>query len=178
MYAARPELRGNVDAIGWHAYAPRVSGMIAGVRSLRRTLELLGDGDVPIHLTEIGWPTSGTGSVARIVMSESERAPSLELATEAFARSDCGVTSVIPYTWTTPEKDPHQGEDWYGLRHPDGRPSPSSDAFARVVARWQTNPVIEIARAPLCHPPGAGLFDPFPAGTLDLFHPFPASLRQ
>jgi hypothetical protein len=173
MYAARPELRGNVDAMGWHAYAPRVDGMIAGVRSLRRTLERLGDPDMPIHLTEIGWPTSGTGYAARIVLRESERAVALEVATEAFARSDCGVTAVIPYTWTTPEKHPGDGEDWYGLRHPDGRPSPSSEALTRVVARWQTNPATDAARFPLCHPPDAaggagfaGAFDPI--GWIDL----------
>src|SRR3954470_17993642 len=28
MYAARPELRGGVDAVGWHAYARNVDGMV------------------------------------------------------------------------------------------------------------------------------------------------------
>src|SRR4051794_1809449 len=40
MYAARPDLRGHVDAIGWHAYAPRVRGLVKGLRELRATLEL------------------------------------------------------------------------------------------------------------------------------------------
>jgi hypothetical protein len=153
MYAARPELRGNVDAIGWHAYAPTVNGMIRGVRGLRVTLERLGERDVPIHLTELGWPTNGNDP---IVIGENARAASLEAAGDAFARSDCGIDAVIAYTWMTPEKDPAHLEDWYGLRHPDGSPSPSSEAFARVVARWQANPgTADASRFRLCHPPDA-----------------------
>jgi hypothetical protein len=153
MYAARPELRGNVDAVGWHPYAPTAAGAIGSVRALRLTLEGLGERYVPIHLTEVGWPTSGQGS--NIVLGEEDRALALETATEALARSDCGVASVIAYTWTTPERDAGNIEDWYGLRHPDGRPSPSSDAFARVVAHWNAYPVTDAHRFRLCHPPDA-----------------------
>jgi hypothetical protein len=153
MYAARPELRGNVDAVGWHPYAPTVGGAIGMVRALRLALERLGDGSVPIHLTEVGWPTSGRGS--NIVLSEADRAVALEATTEALARSDCGVTAVTAYTWTTPEQHPEDIEDWYGIRHPDGSPSPSGDAFARVVAHWDAAPVTEASRFQLCHPPDA-----------------------
>jgi hypothetical protein len=149
MYAARPDLRGHVDAIGWHAYAPTVNEMIGGVRALRDTLDQLGETGVPIFLTEIGWPTSGKSP---IVLGEAARAASLEAAADAFARSDCGVAAVIAYTWMTPEKNPATKEDWYGIRHPDGRSSTTSDAFARVVARWQASPVTPASRVRLCHP--------------------------
>jgi polysaccharide biosynthesis protein PslG len=151
MYAARPELRGNVDAVGWHPYAPSASGVIGDVRALRHTLERLGDPGVPIHLTELGWPTSGQHSA--IVLGEDARAAALESATDSLARSDCGVASVIAYTWSTPEQNPDDVEDWYGIRHPDGRATPSSDAYARVVARWESEPVTEASRPRLCHPP-------------------------
>jgi exo-beta-1,3-glucanase (GH17 family) len=156
MYAARPDLRGNVDAIGWHAYAPTVSGVIDGVRSLRHTLEQLGDPGVPIHITELGWPTHGTDKrAAPIVVSEDARAQSLETAAEALARSDCDVRAVIPYTWTTPEKNIDDEEDWYGIRHPDGSPTPTSDALTRVLERWRTDPQAgHSARFKLCHLPG------------------------
>jgi polysaccharide biosynthesis protein PslG len=144
MYAARPGLRGNVDAIGWHAYAPRVSGLVKGVRELRDTLELLGEPGVPIHLTELGWPTSGNDPT---VLPERTRAAALETAAGRFARSDCGIRAVIAYTWRTPRKD----RTGYGIRRPDGRPTPSSRAFRRVVTRFARNPG---ARLPLCHPPG------------------------
>ena len=158
MYAARPELRGNVDAIGWHAYAPTPSGIFRGVRGLRLTLGRLGDPDVPIHVTELGWPTHGTGKDAKpIVVSEDARAASLEVAAEALARSDCNVAAVIPYTWTTPEKDVDNEEDWYGIRHPDGSSTPTSDAIARVLERWRTQPPAsgDSGRFRICHPPDA-----------------------
>jgi hypothetical protein len=141
MYAARPDMRGNVDAIGWHAYAPDVDGLIRGVRGLRQTLVQLGDPDVPIHITELGWPTHGTDKQAKpIVLTEDARAQALEAAAEALARSDCNVRAVIPYTWTTPERNVRDEEDWYGIRHPDGSPTPTSDALGRVLRRWRTDP--------------------------------------
>ena len=151
MYAARPELKGNVDAVGWHPYAPTAAGVVGSVRALRRSLEQLGEPNVPIHITELGWPTSGEGT--SIVIPEDQRAVALEFTADGLARSDCGVVSVIPYTWTTPEVDSGNIEDWYGLRHPDGTPTPSSDAYARVVARWTSTPIADDARLQLCHPP-------------------------
>jgi hypothetical protein len=155
MYAARPDLRGNVDAVGWHPYAPTVNGAVGTVKALRKALERAGDPAVPIHLTEVGWPTSGKGSNDEIVIGEEARAAALEATVDTLARSDCGIEQVIPYTWTTPERDPEDMEDWYGLRHPDGSSTRSSDAFARVVARWDANPVTEATRLRICHPPDA-----------------------
>jgi hypothetical protein len=158
MYAARPELRGNVDAIGWHSYAPTPDGILRGVRGLRSTLERLGDPDVPIDVTELGWPTHGTEPDAKpIVVSEDARAVSLEVTAEALARGDCNVGAVIPYTWMTPEKDVDHAEDWYGIRHPDGSPTPTSDAMARVLERWRTQPPApgDSERFRICHPPDA-----------------------
>src|SRR2546423_3333018 len=152
MYAARPELRGNVDAVGWHAYAPNVEGMVRGVRALRQKLDALGETQVSIHLTELGWPTSGNVPFA---LPEAARGPSMEVAADAFSRSDCGIDAVVAYTWTTPEKDAAAVEDWYGIRHADGSSTPTSDAFERVIARWDAQPVDDASRFRLCHPPDA-----------------------
>jgi hypothetical protein len=145
MYAARPDLRGNVDAIGWHAYAPTVTGLVDGVRDLRATLELVGAADLPVHITELGWPTSGKDPT---VLPERARAAALEAAAARLARSDCGIRAVIAYTWKTPRRD----RTGFGIRRPDGRPAPSSRAFERVVARYDRNPGVRLR---LCHPPGA-----------------------
>jgi hypothetical protein len=155
MYTARPDLRGNVDAVGWHPYAPTVNGAIGTVKALRKTLERVGDPAVPIHLTELGWPTSGSGPGAEIVIGEQSRAAALEALSDSLARSDCGVEQVTPYTWTAPEKDGADIEDWYGIRHPDGSATPSSDAFTRVIARWDAAPPADDARQRICHPPDA-----------------------
>ena len=152
MYSARPDLAGNVDAVGWHAYGSSVERMVRGVRALRLALDGLGASTVPIRVTELGWPTSGASP---ITLAESGRAASLELVTDALARSDCKIDAVVPYTWTTPEKDPASVEDWYGIRHADGSATPTSDAFERVLARWSAQPVSDATRLRLCYLPDA-----------------------
>lgn len=146
MYAARPDLRGKVDALGWHAYAPRVEGLLSGLRDLRATLELEGEPDLPVHVTELGWPTAGDDPT---VLPDPARAAALETAADRLARSDCGIRAVIAYTWSTPKHD----ATGFGISRPDGRPGPASRAFVRVVQRFRRAPG---ERLPICHPPGAG----------------------
>jgi len=157
MYAARPELRGQVDGVGLHPYSRSAAGVFAKVRSMRATLESLGEGGVPLHLTELGWVTSGEGSA--IVASEDERASLIERTTDALVRSDCGVASVIPYTWMTPEQDSANPEDWYGLAHPgDAGRTPSSEAYRSVVARYAAEPPDPAAPTYVCKPQPASPF--------------------
>jgi hypothetical protein len=144
LYASRPDARELIDGIGYHPYAQTADGGLLEVRALRRQLDALGAGAVPIHVTELGWHTNGSGAQ---LMGEDARAAALERAAGMLARSDCGLASIVPYTWTTPERDPADREDWYGIRHPDGGATPTSDAYARVVARPGGEPV------PLCHGP-------------------------
>ena len=146
MYAARPDLHGNVDALGWHAYAPRVDGLLGAIRELRATLELEGEPDLPVHVTELGWPTGGGDPT---VLREPARAAALENAAASLAGSDCGISAVIAYTWSTPRHD----RTGFGIRRPNGRPGPSSRAFVRVVKRYRRRPGPRLA---ICHPPGAG----------------------
>jgi Thrombospondin type 3 repeat len=152
MYAARPELAGNVDAVGWHAYGPSVEAMFHSVRALRLALDGLGETAVPIRVTELGWPTSGTSP---ITLADPARAAAFEVAVDTLARSDCRIDAILPYTWTTPESDPASVEDWYGIVHPDGSSTPTSDALEWVVARWASEPVVDGARARVCYPPDA-----------------------
>ena len=150
LYAARPDAAELIDGIAFHPYAPTAEGVLAEVRNLRRTLTELGDPDVPLHLTELGWVTNGPSPLR---VSEEERARNLEHVTRALAWSDCGVATVIPYTWATPEQDPDDVEDWYGIRHPDGSATPTSEAYGRVIAeRWAGVP--HTTRR-ICHPPDA-----------------------
>src|SRR3954454_8991413 len=146
MYAARPDLRGHVDALGWHAYAPRVAGLLQGLRELRATLELEGEPGLKVHVTELGWPTAGPD---KTVLPDPARATALETAADRLARSDCGIRAVIAYTWSTPRHDRSR----FGIRRPDGGPGPSSKAFLRVVKRFGGRPAKRFA---ICRPPGAG----------------------
>ena len=69
MFRHRPDLVGNVDAVGLHPYTPTVEGVFQKIREFRRTLEGVGIGGVPLEITEIGWTTADT--------PEAERAESL-----------------------------------------------------------------------------------------------------
>ncbi|MDQ3933854.1 MAG: hypothetical protein M3340_04400 [Actinomycetota bacterium] len=147
LYATRPDAAAIVDGVAFHPYAATVDGVLREVRNLRRTLEEVGDPEAPIHITELGWVTNPPEHP--LYVSEEQRAANLEQAMTALAWSDCGVATVIPYTWATPESDPGNAEDWYGIRDPDGAPTRSSDAFARAVAA----PPRQAER--ICHPPDA-----------------------
>jgi hypothetical protein len=146
MFAARPDLRGNIDAFGWHAYGRSVSELEDGVHDLRAVLQLEGEPNLPIHLTELGWPTAGNDPTA---LPERTRAGALEAALSRFARSDCGIRSIVVYTWQTPGHD----ATGFGIRRPDGAPAPSSRAFDRVVAGYRPRPRVPVH---ICHPPGEG----------------------
>ncbi|MEX2195992.1 MAG: hypothetical protein WD844_11965 [Thermoleophilaceae bacterium] len=148
MYAARRDVRGNVDAVGLHPYGEGIEGVLAKTVALRRTLEILGEEEVPITITELGWATRGESAVPH--SSDADRARRLAIIAEVLALSDCGVDSFLPHTWVTREQSATDSEHWFGIVHPDGRPTASGRGYAaavRRVARWKADGAAEI---PLC----------------------------
>jgi hypothetical protein len=151
MFEARPELRGNVDGLGIHPYGATVEDVVRNTIALRQAFDSVGERGVPLHVTEIGWPTHGTGWVPPI--PDELRAQALAITADGLARSDCGIASIVPYTWSSREFDPFDVQDWLGIRHPDGRQSATSLAYEQVVARWATSPPTDESRLRLCRPP-------------------------
>ena len=133
MYRHRPELAGNVDAIGFHPYTPDVDGVYIKLREIRATLSRVGAGDVPLELTELGWTTT--------TASESHRAESLARLADELPRSDCNVASLAPHTWVTDEKNAADGEDWFGIYNLDATPKPSGSAYLGSVQRVRSGAV-------------------------------------
>jgi hypothetical protein len=80
---------------------------------------------VPIEITEIGWTTSTT--------SEADRAAMLAQLASELPRSDCGVTSLVPHTWVTNERDASNPEDWFGIFNADGTPKASGSSYLAAV---------------------------------------------
>ncbi len=115
MYRHRPGLRRNVDAVGFHPYVA-AGGPTVAVRSIRRTLDRLGEKRVPIEITEIGWFNGA--------MAEQERARRMRLLARHLKRSNLRVTRFIPYVWTTSE---------YALWNMDATPTPSGQAYSEAV---------------------------------------------
>lgn len=127
MFSARPAL--EVDAVGLHAYAPTVAGVLSWIRGLRATLTANGRGAVPIEVTEVGWTTGGTNDPA----TDAQRADLLRTTIPAVS-VEAGVTRLILHTWVSREAHPLQDEDWYGLFHPDATPTLSGQALITSLA--------------------------------------------
>jgi polysaccharide biosynthesis protein PslG len=135
MYAARPELERSVDAVAYHPYGADAELVLRLVRKMRATLDGLGSDRAPIWVTEVGWPTQGTGGLSADALPDSTRAANLSLVTDSLLGSNCRVETVSPYTWATPERDPEHDEQWLGLVHPDTTFTAAADAYVAAVER-------------------------------------------
>jgi polysaccharide biosynthesis protein PslG len=132
MLAARPELVNEIDAVGIHVYAIDEDGVRAGVEEFRQILNEVGLASVPMSWNEVGWPTQGLGGFPP--KTETERAKLIGESTAIASTFRCGLTSFAPHTWVTPELDPQNPEDWFGLADPlSGEPYPSAVAYASAV---------------------------------------------
>ena len=113
LIAAAPGLRGALDGIAIHPYGATPLAVIQSVRSARSTLRSLGLPNVPLYVTELGWVISP--STSRHWAPARLRPSYIRDTFAALARSNCGVASVIVYTWITPEQNPGDQEDWFGI---------------------------------------------------------------
>jgi hypothetical protein len=120
MYAHRPDLKGNVDAVALHPYARDPQGVYEKIAAFRHDLDSIAGPGVPIELTEIGWSTTDT--------PESKRADYLRELASTLPRTDCGLDRMTAYAWIGPEQDAGDREQWFGIA---GKPSAS--AFAASV---------------------------------------------
>jgi hypothetical protein len=129
MLAARPALRGQIDAAGLHPYEQTAQLSAVDVLDLRAALYGLGLGGVPIEITEVGWTTRGQGAV-----SDASRAADYRWLTRwAATCGRCGVTRFLPHTWVTRERAAFDRSDWFGLYHPSGVPTQAGIAYAQTV---------------------------------------------
>jgi hypothetical protein len=130
MYAHRPDLKGAVDAVGFHPYARNPQGVYDSIAAFRRDLDSIAGPGVPMELTEIGWTTVDT--------SESNRAAYLRDVASTLARTDCGVERVSAYAWLGPEQVAGDREQWFGIANRDGSNKPSASAYASAVHQMRS----------------------------------------
>lgn len=132
MYAARPALAGRVDALAVHPYDATPDAAVAHVVAFRRALDDLGGVDVPLLVTELGWPTQGEGAV-----TDQVRAGYLAGSADRLARSDCGIAGVMPHTLVTQEASPFDREHWFGIVTPRGVARESARAYGATANALQ-----------------------------------------
>jgi hypothetical protein len=141
VFTLRPDVAGRADAIAYHPYAPTVDGVMHSIDVLEDTLAQLGQGSLPVYINEVGWMTSGAPGVP-LVMPDSMRASNMTdlVPRIASARESRHIVALLPYTFWTPEQNPGDGEDWYGLWHADGTATLAGDAYVKAVARALATP--------------------------------------
>jgi hypothetical protein len=151
MVAHRPDMRGNTDAVGLHPYQLLVNDVYARIALFRQALDQLLGPQVPIEITEVGWSTTA--------VSDQERGTDLMTIAQTLPRTDCNITRLIPYAWTSPEQNRNNSDDWFGIYNRNATPKASASAFLGAVGSMRA------AAAPtgtvsICHPAPAVVTGP------------------
>jgi hypothetical protein len=128
MLAGRPDMLGHIDGVAIHPYGRNPEAVLANVRTARRMLASVGLGAVPLYVTEFGWTTHPVGALD--FAPQHLRPGYISRTLIALGHVDCGVALAILYTWVTPERDPVNAQDWFGINPPAGGPSADTTAFA------------------------------------------------
>jgi polysaccharide biosynthesis protein PslG len=130
MVAAMPSLRGHIDGIAVHPYGtPRVA--LGRVREGRDVLRLLRMNGVPLYATEFGWTTRLPGALDYVPAPRRPRYIIRTLAELDHMR--CGLAAAVIYTWYSPQQDPSDSQQWYGLTGPTSTDSSSTAAFTSAI---------------------------------------------
>ncbi|MCS7238037.1 MAG: beta-galactosidase [Thermoguttaceae bacterium] len=133
------------DVMNVHPYryprAPEEGRLVEDLQRLRQLMSQYGDGQKPIWITEIGWPTH----VGPRGVSEEVQAQMLPRAYLLALHE--GVERVIWYEFQAPEGKPDYNEDHFGIVHRDLRPKPAYVAYrtltslrptgSKIVAGWE-----------------------------------------
>jgi hypothetical protein len=130
-------VKGDFDALGLAAYAPRPKRVLHWVRVARRIMRGHGDGATPISVTEFGWVTGGAGFRSSALRStRRQQARRLAKTYRLLARhaGALGIESAIWFSYSDHDT-PHRRDFWTdrgGLFTLNGTPKPAWYAFARV----------------------------------------------
>lgn len=133
MLAADPGLRTAIDGVGIHPYAADPGAVLAKVIGARVALGTAGLGATPLYVTEVGWTTSPAGAPQYVPAVQ--RPADIGALLDELSHGRCGVASLVIYTWVSPDRDPSNDQDWYGLNPPSGGGSADVSAFAAALQR-------------------------------------------
>lgn len=129
MFAHRPEVKNEVDLWGLHPYQETIYWTFRRLARWRQALDRLTGRRVPIAIDELGYTTTK--------VSEQMRGDELVELAQEFPRSGCDIYDFMPYTWVSPEQDPNDPEQWFGIWNHDGTPKPSGQRFVDAVLQMR-----------------------------------------
>ena len=147
---AEPALAREIDVVGVHPYGGTPAAAANALQWFRRIVDATALRGKPFSANEFGWTTSGREGP--VVGSERVRASFVAEATVALASVECGVVAIALHTWTSPESDPRNAEDWYGVAGSMfGKPYPTALVYAGEAANLRET-LRERARGSGCFP--------------------------
>ncbi len=134
--------KGLIDGIGFHPYAPNAPSILALVTRMRGILNGVGDGGLPIWITETGQPAStgaGGDKADSGLVADVARAATQTMTGDALARSDCDIRDFQVYAivGTETNREP-LSEGFMGvMRLSNATPNATGAALMRASLRWR-----------------------------------------
>lgn len=129
LLAAAPALAGLLDGVAIHPYGATPAAVLGNVRDTRATLNEAGLESVPLYVSEFGWTTRPPGALD--YLPASLRPAYIEQTLAALGHLDCGIAAVSLYAWITPQQNPSDSNDWFGISPPGGGETSDVSAFTR-----------------------------------------------
>lgn len=143
VLSAQPQIAKDAYAVSVHPYTSNGWGpsvcdtkgnveerrlQLCRIQDVRNILNSHGASRVRLFITELGWSTAAANP------SGVSQQVAVRYIHETFAllrtRWKGLVSGLIWYDYQSPERDTHRLNDFYGLVHPDGVPSPGWHALA------------------------------------------------
>jgi hypothetical protein len=124
-------VRSQIDGVSIHPYAPTPDKVFISIRGARLAMRADGLAAVPLYVTEVGWTTSGSGFDSA---TPAERPGYISSTFATLGHTDCGIASVLLYSWTTLERNQSNPQDWFGISPPGAGGNADTAAFGAAVA--------------------------------------------
>jgi hypothetical protein len=138
-------IKGSIQGIAFHPYAPDAYGIVLLTEELRSTLQNSGDPSLPIYEDEVGLPDAASGPGAAFAydgpVSDAARAATLSLTGDALAHGDCGVQSYDVFSLVGSDNNATGGGGYFGMfNYATDAPNATGTAIVAASERWRASP--------------------------------------
>jgi hypothetical protein len=139
-------VKGSIEGIAFHPYAPDAFGIVLLTEELRATLGSAGEESLPIYEDEVGLPDAASGPGAAFAydgpVSDAARAATLSLTGDALAHGDCGVQSFDVFALVGSDDNVSGAGGYFGMfDYETDAPNMTGAAIIAASQRWQASPL-------------------------------------
>jgi hypothetical protein len=138
-------VKGSIQGIAFHPYAPDAFGIVLLTEQLRATLASSGQASLPIYEDEVGLPDAASGPGAAYAydgpVSDAARAATLSLTGDALAHGDCGVQSFDVFALVGSDNNVSGAGGYFGMfNYATDAANATGAAIVAASQRWQAAP--------------------------------------